>query len=125
MKTDKVIYWVSTTLISVMMLFAGYAYFTNPMIKSAFIHLGFPDYFRLELASAKILGSLALILPMIPLKIKEFAYSGFTITFVSAIIAHISSNDPIKVVANPVIAFIILAVSYIYFLRIQKEGNTK
>ena len=121
MKTDKVIYWVSTTLITIMMLFAGYAYFTIPMIKSAFIHLGFPNYFRLELASAKIIGSLALILPLIPSKIKEFAYSGFTITFISAIIAHISSNDPIKVIVNPVLAFIILAVSYIYLLKIQKS----
>ena len=123
MKTEKIIYWVTTALISLMMLFAGYAYFTSPMAKSGFAHLGYPDYFRVELGTAKILGVIALILPWIPAKIKEFAYAGFTITFISAFIAHISSGDPMKVAANPVIALVILAISYIYYIKISKSGQ--
>jgi len=117
MKTDKVIYWVSTSLISLMMLFAAYAYFTSPMAISGFAHLGFPDYFRIELGTAKLLGAIALILPWTPSKLKEFAYFGFAITFISAFIAHLSSGDPLKVAINPVVAFVILTVSYIYYIK--------
>ncbi len=117
MKTGKIIYWVSTSLISAMMLFAAYSYFTSPMAKTGFQHLGFPDYFRVELGVAKILGVIALILPWISRKIKEFAYSGFAIVFISAIIAHLSSGDGIKVAVNAVVALALLAVSYFYFLK--------
>src|SRR4249920_2521112 len=37
---------------------------------------------------AKILGVLALLIPSIPARIKEFAYFGFGITLISASIAH-------------------------------------
>ena len=120
MKTNKIIYWVSTALISVMMLFAGYAYFTSPMAKTGFQHLGFPDYFRVELGVAKVLGAIALLLPWIPGKIKEFAYSGFAIVLVSAFIAHLSSGDPLTVAFNPVMALIFLVVSYITYSKLKK-----
>lgn len=73
MKTDKIIFWVSTSLISMMMMFAGFSYLRSNMAKSGFVHLGFPDYFRVELGIAKFLGALALILPWTPDKIKGFA----------------------------------------------------
>ena len=79
MKKDKIIYWVSTGLISAMMLFSAYAYFTSSQISEAFKHLGFPDFFRVELGSAKLLGALVLLIPQIPVKIKEWAYAGFGI----------------------------------------------
>jgi len=63
------------------------------MAKSGFIHSGFPDYFRLELGIAKFLGAIALILPWTPDEIKEVAYAGFTITFVSKFIDHLSRGD--------------------------------
>jgi hypothetical protein len=121
MKKDKIIYWVSTAFLSLMMLFAGFSYFTSPMAKEGFAHLGFPDYFRIELGTAKILGVIALLLPMVPSKIKEFGYYGFAITFISAFIAHLSSGDPMRVAINPVVALLILVVSYVYYLKISAK----
>jgi hypothetical protein len=119
MKTNKIIYWISTAFLSLFMLFSAYSYLTNPDMKAAFVHLGFPGYFRVELAMAKILGSLALLVPMIPALIKQFAYAGFTITFVSAFVAHTSSGDPMSVAIMPVIALAILAVSYLFYRKTQ------
>jgi hypothetical protein len=65
-------------------------------MKDAFAHLGLPNWFRIELTVAKILGALALLIPTIPNRIKEFAYCGFAITLISAIIAHSSSGDGTK-----------------------------
>jgi hypothetical protein len=45
--------------------------------EGAFVYLGLPDYFKIELTTAKILGVLALLIPSVPFKIKEFAYSGW------------------------------------------------
>ncbi len=120
MKTDKIIYWISTGIVSAMMLFSAYSYLTNEDMKQAFVHLGFPSYFRIELAIAKILGAITLILTIIPIKLKKFAYFGFTITFISAFIAHLSSGDPFSVALMPVVFLAILVVSYIYFHKTRK-----
>ena len=50
-------------------------------------------YFKAELTIAKILGVLALVIPAVPVKVKEFAYAGFAITLVSAAIAHFGRGD--------------------------------
>lgn len=114
MKTTKIIFWITTAIISFMMLFSGYSYF-GPMGIQGFAKIGFPDFFRIELAVAKILGALALILPFVPRKIKEFAYAGFTITFVSASIAHFAVGDPFFNGIMPLIFLGLLAASYFSF----------
>ena len=58
----------------------------------AFAHLGFPDYFRVELALAKLFGVVLLLAP-VPARLKEWAYAGFAITLVSALIAHLAVGD--------------------------------
>jgi uncharacterized membrane protein YphA (DoxX/SURF4 family) len=120
MKTAKIIYWVSTVLLGLMMLSSGYMYFTNPDVKMGFVHLGFPDYFRVELGSAKILGAIILLLPM-ESRIKEWAYAGFAISFISAVIAHLSSGDAPSHVAGPLIAFTLLMTSYVTYQKIKSQ----
>ncbi|MCE5331613.1 MAG: DoxX family protein [Bacteroidales bacterium] len=120
MKKDTIIFWISTGIVSVMMLFSAFNYLTNEEMKGAFVHLGFPSYFRIELAVAKILGAIVLLLPMAPNRLKEFAYFGFAITFVSAFIAHLSSGDPFSVACMPLVFLVILAVSYLYFHKTRK-----
>ena len=58
----------------------------------AFTHLGFPAYFRVELAWAKLLGVVLLLAP-VPARLKEWAYAGFAINLVSALIAHLAVGD--------------------------------
>ena len=110
-KTIKIIYWITTAIISLMMIFSAYSYLTNEAIKGAFQHLGFPGYFRIELAIAKALGALLLIIPIKGL-IKEWVYAGFTFTFISAFIAHTASGDPINNRIGPIIFLVVLAISY-------------
>jgi hypothetical protein len=118
-KINKIIYWATTGIIMAMILFSAFGYFTNPDMKAAFVHLGFPDYFRIELGILKVLGAFILILPMVSNKIKSFAYFGFALTFISAFIAHIASGDPISVAIMPIIFLIILAVSSLFSHKIK------
>jgi hypothetical protein len=120
MKKEKMFFWITTGLVSVMMLFSVYSYLTNQVMKSGFVHLGFPSYFRIELAVAKFWGVIVLLIPIIPTRLKDFAYTGFAITFISAFIAHLSSGDPISVAFVPLVFLGILVVSYIYLHKMRK-----
>jgi len=111
MKAIKITYWISTALVAIMMLYSAYAYLAKPEMEQAFQHLGYPGYFRIELAVAKILGAIILLVPFAG-AIKEWAYGGFTFTFISAFIAHSASGDPVNYRAMPIIFLVVLAVSY-------------
>lgn len=114
MKSTKITYYATTGLLSVAMAFSMFAYLSNPELKEAFQHLGFPDYFRIELGIAKGLAAIALWLPF--RLAKEVAYIGLSISFVSAIIAHIAVGDPFL---PPLIVLAILVVSYITYHKLS------
>ena len=122
MNKNNVIFWLTTGLVAFMMLFSAFGYFTNADMKDAFVHLGFPSYFRVELGIFKVLGALVLLLPMVPSRIKEFAYFGFALTFVSAFVAHTTMGDPMSVAIVPLVMLVFLSVSYVYFHKRAQEA---
>lgn len=119
MKSTKIIYYTTTGLISLAMAFSTYAYLSYPELKEAFKHLGFPDYFRIELGMAKGLAAFAIWLPL--RLAKEVAYIGLSISFVSGFIAHVAVGDPITDSVIPLIFFAILVVSYVSYLKLSKN----
>jgi hypothetical protein len=64
MKTLKITYWATTVIVALMMTYSAYAYLTQAALLQAFQHLGFPDYFRIELAVAKLIGAALLLIPL-------------------------------------------------------------
>jgi uncharacterized membrane protein YphA (DoxX/SURF4 family) len=123
MKTTKITYWVSTSIVALMMAFAAYSYLTQESVQQGFRHLGFPDYFRVELAIAKLIGAVLLLTP-VAARVKEWAYAGFTITFISAFIAHTAAGDPLFARIMPLIFLGLLAVSYTTYLRQHFGGQS-
>ena len=85
-------YWTATALFCLQIGFTAYAQLSLPQVAEAFAHLGFPDYFRVELALAKLLG-VGLLLSPVSAQLKEWAYAGFLMTLVSALIAHFAVGD--------------------------------
>jgi len=114
MKAIKITYWVTTVIVAIMMIYSAYAYLTQDAMVQAFHHLGYPDYFRVELAIGKVIGAILLIAP-VSARIKEWVYAGFIITFVSAFIAHTASGDPVNYRVMPVIFLVLLVTSYITY----------
>lgn len=113
MKSTNVIYWVATALVAVQTAFAGILYFVSPEVAVGFHHLGFPDYLRQELGIAKLIAAVLIILPMVLLRVKEWAYVGLGITFISAFIAHAAVDGAATGIA-PLVSLALLVVSYIY-----------
>lgn len=117
MKATKITYYITTGLMSLAMAFSTFAYLSNPALKEAFQHLGFPDYFRIELGIAKGLAAIALWLPF--RLAKETAYIGLSISFVSAFIAHVAVGDPTFNIVYPLIILAILVVSYATYHKLS------
>jgi hypothetical protein len=115
MKKSQIIYWTTTGIVAAIMLWSAFNFSFNEEMKGGFAHLGLPGWFRIELTIAKVLGALALLIPMIPARIKEFAYFGFALTIVSASIAHLSSGDGILHGLEPLVFLGILIASYWYY----------
>jgi hypothetical protein len=85
-------FWIVTALFCLQIGFTAYAQLRLPQVAEAFTQLGFPDYFRVELAWAKLLGVVVLLVP-VSARLKEWAYAGFAITLGSALIAHFAVGD--------------------------------
>jgi len=128
-KRDRIVYWITTGIVCSVMMFSiiNFTFLDGyPFPEGGFVHLGLPNYFRVELTIAKILGLAALLIPGVPAKIKEFAYFGFAITLVSAAIAHFSSGDArisVLFIADPLIFLVLLTVSYFYFNKMKGNQN--
>ena len=119
MKKYKTIYWIATGIVAGIMLWSALNFALNPEMKDAFAHLGLPDWFRIELTIAKLLGVAALTLPMIPATVKEFAYFGFAIVLVSAAVAHLSSGDSVLLEIGHSSFLASLIVSYLYYHKLK------
>ena len=111
-------FWSITALFCLQIGFTAYAQLRLPQVAEAFTHLGFPDYFRVELALAKLLGVVMLLAPL-PARLKEWAYAGFAITLVSALIAHLSVGDGPEAWSWAAATGVLWALSYFCWRRLQ------
>ena len=111
-------YWIATALFSLQITFTAYAQLTLPQVAEAFTHLGFPDYFRVELSWAKFIG-VALLLAPVPARLKEWVYAGFAIVLGSALIAHLAVGDGPEAWGWPAATGMLWALSYYFWRRLQ------
>ena len=129
-KALTIAYWTVTALFCLEMVFTAY-YELLPQGAEAFVRLGFPaSYFRVELSLAKVAGVAALLMPMIPARgviyvIKEWAYAGFAINLVSALIAHLSIHDRPQALAPSAITSVLWGLSYFFWRRLQASAYAK
>ncbi|HEX3986018.1 MAG TPA: DoxX family protein [Acidobacteriaceae bacterium] len=119
----RVLFWVITAIFCLEMCFTAY-FELLPQGAQAFARLGFPNsFFRFELSLAKLVGVAVLLVPMIPARLKEWAYAGFAINLVSAMIAHASISDrPLAFVPSTLTAGL-WAASYFLWHRVR-DGRT-
>jgi len=117
-RTEAIAYWIVTALFCLQMAFTAYAQLQLPQVAEMFRHLGFPDYFRVELSWAKVLGVVLLLAP-VPLRLKEWAYAGFAITLASALVGHFSVGDGPEVWSWAAVTGVLWGLSYFFWLRLQ------
>ncbi len=119
MKKYKIAFWISTVFIflfeGVMPALTSHTEFAQ----SGITHLGYPVYFVFVLMVFKVLGTLALIIPAVPARVKEWAYAGFVIDFLSASISIMIVDGFGFGAIFPLIILAILAVSYCSYHKLH------
>lgn len=110
-KTNKIIYNVTTGLLTIVCLFsAGNYIFNNEMFSQKFLEFGYPTYIIYPLAVANLMGLIA-IWSNKSKTLSEWAYAAFFFDFILAIAAHLSIND--GGFPFPLFALILLLSSYL------------
>lgn len=110
MKLQKISYWITTILLSLMMIFSAALYLSKaPMLVENFGLAGLPLYLLPLLGVAKLLGAIALVVPKRD-ALKEWAYAGFAFVFIGAVWVHIATHTPF---VAPLVALALLAASYV------------
>ena len=97
MKKTKIIFWVVTGLLALM--------------------LGIGAVYD---GVAKILGIIAILVPGYA-RIKEWAYAGIFYDLFGAFYSHIAFGDGPDMWAGFIIGFVLIAVSYIYYHKLQRQ----
>src|SRR4051812_34735854 len=90
-KTINIIYWSSTILFSLLMIFSA---IPNVMVNDdsvKFVHdmLGYPIYFIPFIGVAKIIGAIVILIPSFN-KIKEWGYAGLFFDLAAAVYSGIA-----------------------------------
>jgi len=112
-------FWVFTVLFCLEMCFTAY-YELTLQGAQALTRLGFPSSdFRVELSLAKLAGVAVLLLSILPGRLKEWAYAGFAINLISAVIAHISIHDRPLAFVPSIVTSALWTVSYVCWRRLQ------
>ena len=114
----KSIYWTTTILLSVFLLWSAWSYlFSKPTIEGIKA-LGFPDHFRIQLAVLKIIAVAVILVPNLPVQIKEWAYAGIGLFFITAIVAHTAHKDPFVITLVNLFLMGLLITSNIYLHKL-------
>ncbi|MBS1682935.1 MAG: DoxX family protein [Bacteroidetes bacterium] len=121
MKTNKIIYWASTLFIFLFDTVMPALTSHTPLAVEGIRHLGYPDYFRVQLTIFKVLGGVLLIMPKVPVRFKEWAYFGFGVNFISASIAHAVVDGFGFFMILPLIILGVLIVSYVSYHRLNRQ----
>ena len=107
----NIAYWASTGVIAALMCFAAFTYLSGgPQVVEGFARVGYPQQLRIILGIVKPLGAIALLIPGY-LRLKEWAYAGFTYAWICAFFAHYLSGQKSEAMF-PVILLVLLVVSY-------------
>jgi len=120
-KKYKVYFWISTGFIFLMEGVMPALTSQTELAKEGISHLGYPQYFGNALVIFKVLGVLALIIPNLPKRIKEWAYAGFVFDFLFASISHGVVDGINFQTFLPLIVLLILMVSYVNYNRLYTQ----
>lgn len=117
----KTTYWTTTLLTAIYLLWSAYSYLFSKSTIEGIKDLGFPDYFRIELAVLKVLAVIILLVPQIPIQIKEWAYVGIGLFYITAIVAHAAHKDPLIISLINIVLMGLLVVSNMYLKKLSGQ----
>jgi hypothetical protein len=120
-KRDTIIFWVATGLIFIMEGVMSAIYGFSEMSRVGMETLGFPVFFGYGVATAKILGSIALIVPQAPHWSKEWAYAGFSYVAIFAALTHIVVTGSVGLIVMSGVVLAVVLISRHYYYKLKQQ----
>lgn len=121
MKKTTIAYWVITGLFAAFMLFSAIPdILLSPEAVTMITGLGYPKYFIVFIGLAKVLGSIAILIPNFN-RIKEWAYAGLFFDLIGAVYSMIAKEG-----FQLQMTFMVLPISFLflsYYLWHRKMGT--
>jgi VIT1/CCC1 family predicted Fe2+/Mn2+ transporter len=107
----RIVYWISTGILSLMLLMSLSYLISNEQMVSSWAKSGYPQHLRIVLGIAKPAAAIVILLPGLAL-LKEWAYAGVTFALVMAFISAKLSGEGPQVWPLPLVLLALLVVSY-------------
>lgn len=132
MKKTNIIYWVSTIIFAALMLFSAIPdAMSSPDAVTFMKGLGYPLYFIPFIGIVKIIGVVAVLLPL-PSRLKEWAYAGLAFDLMGAIYSIVAATISAGQKLDSKMAFMLIwvipgIVSYIFYHKklATQQMNTR
>ena len=119
-KKYKIIFWISTGLLALFIL-PGIFFMNSEMAMKGSEDIGIPYWLHMEVGVGHFIGALILIIPMIGKRLKEWAYVGLGIEYISAFIAHAYVDGTVGDCIFPLVIFAVLLTSYISYHKMIND----
>lgn len=119
-KTVNILYWVFTVLFAGLMIFSSVGGIQpNEQVKEIFVKgLGYPVYFVQFISIAKIIGSIAILIPGLNKSVKEWAYAGLFFDLAGAVYSGIAVGGKFDPMMLTMLIWIVPGIlSYYYWKK--------
>jgi len=112
-KRKKITYWIATGWLALGMTSTGIVQLMKePGEVKPILEMGYPSYVLTLLGVWKILGSVAVLAPGLPL-LKEWAYAGFFFTMTGAIFSHIAVGHGVGEILPASLILVLTVISWL------------
>ena len=125
MKRTKMLYWTCTILFAAFMAMSAIPDVLSMPIAVKGMHegLGYPLYFIPFIGVAKLLGTVAILVPGYP-RLKEWAYAGLSFDLAGATYSIIASGQPASGWAFMIVPIALAVSSYVFYQKVRFATTT-
>lgn len=125
MKRTKMLYWTCTILFAAFMAMSAIPDVLSMPIAVKGMHegLGYPLYFIPFIGVAKLLGTVAILVPGYP-RLKEWAYAGLSFDLAGATYSLIASGQPASGWVFMIVPIALAVSSYVFYQKLRFATTT-
>jgi len=123
-KSTNIIYWIATIIFAGLMIFSALGGFEPSQQTIEIFHdgLGYPIYFIQFISFAKVIGSIAILIPGLNKTVKEWAYAGLFFDLTGAVYSGVASAGTFDPKILGMLMWIIPGIVSYYFWHKKLNG---
>jgi len=123
-KSTNILYWVFTVIFAALMIFSAVGGIQPSQQSIQILHdgLGYPIYFIQFISVAKLIGSIAIVIPGLNKTVKEWAYAGLFFDLAGAVYSGVASSGKFDPMMISLLIWIVPGILSYYFWHKKMKG---